>query len=58
MDLLEEINERGTTIVMVTHSAECAARAQRQIHLLDGKVVDLDAPPTLLRADVPAEAAR
>jgi ABC-type lipoprotein export system ATPase subunit len=43
---------------MVTHSAECAARAQRQIHLLDGKVVDLDAPPTLLRADVPAEAAR
>ena len=44
MDLLDQINERGTTIVMVTHSPECAARAQRQIHLLDGKVVDLDAP--------------
>ena len=47
MDLLERINEQGTTIVMVTHSPECAARAQRQIHLLDGKVVDLDAAPTL-----------
>jgi putative ABC transport system ATP-binding protein len=45
MDLLEKINEAGTTIVMVTHSPECAARAGRQIHLLDGKVMDLDAPP-------------
>ena len=43
MDLLEKINERGTTIVMVTHAPECAARASREIHLLDGKVVDLDA---------------
>ena len=46
MDLLERINGQGTTVVMVTHSPECAARAQRQIHLLDGKVVDLDAPQT------------
>ena len=50
LDLLEEINGRGTTIVMVTHSPECATRAHRQIHLLDGKVVDLDAPPSLARA--------
>lgn len=49
MDLLERINEQGTTIVMVTHSPECAARAQRQIHLLDGRVVDLDAAPSLSR---------
>jgi putative ABC transport system ATP-binding protein len=53
LDLLEEINGRGTTIVMVTHSPECATRAHRQIHLLDGKVVDLDAPPSLAR---PADA--
>ena len=44
MDLLEQINARGTTIVMVTHAPECAARASREIHLLDGKVVDLDQP--------------
>ncbi len=44
MDLLEKINASGTTIVMVTHAPECAARASREIHLLDGKVIDLEAP--------------
>jgi putative ABC transport system ATP-binding protein len=44
MDLLEKINVRGTTIVIVTHAPECAARASREIHLLDGKVIDLEAP--------------
>ena len=51
LDLLEDINGRGTTIVMVTHSPECAARAHRQIHLLDGKVVDFDAVPSLRREE-------
>ena len=45
MDQLEKINEAGTTIVMVTHTPECASRASRQIHLLDGEVVDADALP-------------
>jgi putative ABC transport system ATP-binding protein len=45
MDLLEKINEAGTTVVMVTHTPECAARAARQVHLLDGTVVDLAAIP-------------
>jgi putative ABC transport system ATP-binding protein len=44
MDLLEKINVQGTTIVMVTHAPECAARASREIHLLDGKLVDLERP--------------
>jgi putative ABC transport system ATP-binding protein len=57
LDLMEEINGRGTTIVMVTHSPECAARAHRQIHLLDGKVVDFDAVPTLAREE-PVAASR
>jgi putative ABC transport system ATP-binding protein len=43
MDLLETISGRGTTVVMVTHAPECAVRASREIHLLDGKVVDLAA---------------
>ena len=54
MDLLERINGQGTTVVMVTHSPECAARAQRQIHLLDGKVVDLDAAPALVSPEAVA----
>ena len=47
MDLLDEINRRGTTIVMVTHSPECASRASREIHLFDGRVIDVDRPPAL-----------
>ncbi len=41
IDLLEDVNERGTTVVMVTHDQEMAHRAARQIFLLDGRVIDL-----------------
>jgi putative ABC transport system ATP-binding protein len=40
MDLLGRINQQGTTIVMVTHSPELAARAGRKLHILDGKAID------------------
>jgi putative ABC transport system ATP-binding protein len=42
LDLLEEINLQGTTVVMVTHDAELARRAHRTICLLDGQVTDLN----------------
>ncbi|MBC3811741.1 ABC transporter ATP-binding protein [Undibacterium aquatile] len=41
MELLEEINARGTTILMVTHDPELAIRAQRNVHIIDGQVSDL-----------------
>jgi putative ABC transport system ATP-binding protein len=41
MALLEEINRAGTTIVMVTHDPDLAARAHRNIHILDGRASDL-----------------
>jgi putative ABC transport system ATP-binding protein len=43
LDLLERINATGTTIIMVTHDPELAGRASRQIHLLDGKLIDIAA---------------
>ncbi|RMH92846.1 ABC transporter ATP-binding protein [Lysobacter pythonis] len=43
MELLEDINGRGTTIVMVTHDPELAARAQRNVHIVDGIATDLHA---------------
>ena len=43
MEILEQINADGTTIVMVTHDHELAERAHRNIHVLDGQVADLDA---------------
>ncbi|HQW63177.1 MAG TPA: ABC transporter ATP-binding protein [Pseudomonadota bacterium] len=50
MELLEEINAHGTTIVMVTHDPELAARAQRNVHIIDGQVTDLDDAPRLREA--------
>jgi len=39
MKLLSELNEQGTTIIMVTHSPHDANYARRVIHLFDGKLV-------------------
>jgi putative ABC transport system ATP-binding protein len=53
MDLLEELHREGSTIVMVTHDPQLAARAQRNVHVIDGQVVDIAAElhldPALLR---------
>ena len=40
LDLMDDINRAGTTIVMVTHDDELARRAKRNVHVLDGKVDD------------------
>lgn len=40
MQLLSELNEEGTTIVVVTHSKHDATYASRIINLFDGQVVD------------------
>lgn len=39
MRLLAELNDQGTTIIMVTHSYHDAQYANRIINLLDGKIV-------------------
>jgi len=39
MDLLSQLNQEGTTIVMVTHSISDADRADRIIQLFDGQIV-------------------
>ena len=39
-DLLKELNDRGKTIVYVTHSIALAKKAQRVIHMLDGRIVE------------------
>jgi putative ABC transport system ATP-binding protein len=47
MELLEEINAQGTTVIMVTHDPELAARAQRNVHVIDGQLVDLGSEPSV-----------
>ena len=39
MKLLTELNQEGTTVVMVTHSQDDAAYAHRIINLFDGQVI-------------------
>ncbi len=40
MQLLTQLNQEGTTIIMVTHNEHDAQMAQRTIHLFDGKIVE------------------
>ena len=40
MDLLKSLNEEGMTIVMVTHSPECAGYARRMLRISDGLLVE------------------
>ena len=65
LDLLQELNRNGCTVVLVTHDPEVARRADRAIRLRDGKVVpgvqsprrtgrapeQLDPPRRLSRSD-------
>ena len=36
--LLRELHRAGRTIVLITHDADVAASADRQVHLLDGRI--------------------
>ena len=51
MELLEEINAQGTTIAMVTHDPELAARAQRNVHIVDGMATDIATERGLMHAN-------
>jgi putative ABC transport system ATP-binding protein len=52
LDLLGELNQAGTTIVVITHDRSIAGRARRQIRTLDGQITT----DTALTASVPERA--
>jgi putative ABC transport system ATP-binding protein len=37
---IEGLNQQGMTIIMVTHDPELGRRAQRRVHMLDGRIVE------------------
>jgi putative ABC transport system ATP-binding protein len=39
MDILGELNAEGTTIMLVTHDAKVAARTDRVLYMVDGRIV-------------------
>ena len=53
MDLLDEANRAGVTVVMVTHESDIAARARRLVRIRDGRIVEDGAPPSLSAVEPP-----
>jgi putative ABC transport system ATP-binding protein len=48
LSLLEDLNEAGRTILVVTHDADVARRAARRITLHDGRVIEDGRSPPLI----------
>ncbi|MDZ7696384.1 MAG: ABC transporter ATP-binding protein [Deltaproteobacteria bacterium] len=45
MELLQRLNREGTTILMVTHSPDCAGYAERILMVTDGRLTESDGDP-------------
>jgi putative ABC transport system ATP-binding protein len=58
LDYLSEINDDGTSIVMVTHDVKACLRGNRILYLLDGAIVGELILPKYTIGDAAAEAAR
>ena len=39
IELLEELNRQGVTLILITHDPDLGARAQRKIRIVDGEIV-------------------
>ena len=47
LELIDQLHEAGSTIVLITHDRAIAERMPRNVQLVDGKVVADSAPPTV-----------
>ncbi len=45
MELFEQLNEEGVTIVMITHDRNIASKAKRIVHIIDGMITEEGAEP-------------
>ncbi len=55
--LLDDLNRRGATVVLVTHDPEVARRAHRVIRMIDGRAIELDAGTPTVRSQDPVDQA-
>ena len=54
LDLLGQVHASGTTLVMVTHDAQVAVRADRVLVLVDGRIVEDLSPGRYEEAEAPS----
>jgi len=57
LSLLEDLNWRGATVVLVTHDPEVARHAKRVVRMIDGRAVELDAGKPTVRSQDPVDPA-
>ncbi len=57
LNLLEDLNRRGATVVLVTHDPEVARRARRVVRMIDGRAIELDAGNPTVRKQEPLDPA-
>ena len=57
LNLLEDLNRRGATVVLVTHDPEVARRAHRVVRMIDGRAIELDGGNPTVRKQEPLDPA-
>ncbi len=57
LKLLEDLNRRGATVVLVTHDPEVARHARRVIRMIDGRAIELEGGNPTVRKQEPVDLA-
>ncbi len=57
LKLLEDLNTRGATVVLVTHDPEVARHALRVVRMIDGSAIELEAGKPTVRSQEPLDPA-
>lgn len=55
LNLLDDLNQRGATIVLVTHDPEVARRARRVVRMIDGRAAESQAGKPTVRSQDPVD---
>jgi ABC-type lipoprotein export system ATPase subunit/ABC-type antimicrobial peptide transport system permease subunit len=57
LKLLEDLNRRGATVVLVTHDPEVARRARRVVRMIDGRAIEVEPGNPTVRKQEPLDPA-
>jgi macrolide transport system ATP-binding/permease protein len=55
LQLLQDLNRRGATVVLVTHDPEVARHARRVVRMIDGEAIELDVGKPTVRKQEPVD---